>query len=201
MKLYILLNKCYNKIKSYLYIIDLKLKGAHIPCKVTIQGRVQVRDASNLNIDEGVVIGRNVIVNFGGGHVKIGKNSVIGQNVRLDALDGDIVLGNKVIINSNTIITSWSGVIIGNDTGVASFCHITDRNHGLRKDLLHTSQKGTTKPIFIGSDVWIASSCIILQGVKIDNGAVIGANSLVNKNVAAYDIAAGSPVRIIGKKK
>ena len=121
--------------------------------------------------------------------------------MRLDALEGDIILGNKVLINSNTIITSWSSVIIGKDTIVAPFCHITDRKHGLQKGLLCTSQKGTIKPIFIGSDVWIASSCIILQGIKIGNGAVIGANSLVNNNVAAYDIAAGSPVRIIGNKK
>lgn len=49
----------------------------------------------------------------------------------------------------------------------------------------------------IGNDVWIAAGCIIKQGVKIGDGAVIGANSFVNKNVPSFAIVAGSPAKII----
>ena len=49
----------------------------------------------------------------------------------------------------------------------------------------------------IGHDVWIAASSVVAQGVTIGNGAVVGANSFVNKNVPAYAIVAGSPARII----
>lgn len=49
----------------------------------------------------------------------------------------------------------------------------------------------------IGNDVWIAVGCIIKQGVKIGDGAVVGANSFVNKDVPPFAIVAGSPAKII----
>lgn len=53
------------------------------------------------------------------------------------------------------------------------------------------------KKTVIGHDVWIAASAIIKQGVKIGNGAVIGANSFVNKDVPPYAIVVGSPAKIL----
>lgn len=49
----------------------------------------------------------------------------------------------------------------------------------------------------IGNDVWIGAGCIIKQGVTIGDGAVIGANSFVNKDVEAFAIVAGSPAKLI----
>ena len=49
----------------------------------------------------------------------------------------------------------------------------------------------------IGNDVWIGAQAIIKQGVRIGNGAVIGANSFVNKDVEAYSIVVGSPAKHI----
>lgn len=53
------------------------------------------------------------------------------------------------------------------------------------------------KPLIIGNDVWIGCNVTILRGVTIGDGAVIGANSLVNKDVPPYAIVAGCPARII----
>jgi len=53
------------------------------------------------------------------------------------------------------------------------------------------------KPIEIGNHVWIGTNVTILKGVKIDDGAVIGANSLVNKNIPGKCLAAGVPARVI----
>ena len=52
-------------------------------------------------------------------------------------------------------------------------------------------------PVKIGKKVWIGSDCTILPGVKIGDGAVIGAGSVVTKNVHANSIAVGSPARVI----
>ena len=53
------------------------------------------------------------------------------------------------------------------------------------------------KPLVIGNDVWIGCNATILRGVSIGDGAVIGANSLVNKDVPPYAIVAGCPARIV----
>jgi acetyltransferase-like isoleucine patch superfamily enzyme len=52
--------------------------------------------------------------------------------------------------------------------------------------------------ITIGNDVWIGSHAIVLSGVKINDGAVIGAGSVVTKDIPAYAIAAGNPAKIVG---
>ncbi|WP_281040324.1 MULTISPECIES: CatB-related O-acetyltransferase [unclassified Mesorhizobium] len=56
---------------------------------------------------------------------------------------------------------------------------------------------GTRGPIVVGHDVWIGARAIIMSGVTIGNGAVIGAGSVVTKDVPPYAIVAGSPARII----
>lgn len=53
------------------------------------------------------------------------------------------------------------------------------------------------KPIEIGNDVWIGANVTILRGVHIGDGAVIGANTLVNKDIPPYAIVVGCPARVI----
>jgi acetyltransferase-like isoleucine patch superfamily enzyme len=56
------------------------------------------------------------------------------------------------------------------------------------------------KPVFIGNDVWVGAKSIILPGITIGDGTVIGAGSVVTKNVLPYTIVAGNPARIIRKR-
>ena len=196
--IYTALNRLLTRSISALRVLDLRLKGAQVPWGTFIGGKVRVVNAGSVKFLTGVKIGGNVSINASGGVVKLSQRSVLAANVRIDAMGGDVVIGSDVLINTNTIITSWSGVSIGSDALIVPFCHITDRDHGLSKDFLIRKQAGESSPIEIGEDVWMASSCIVLKGVKIGNGAVIGANSVVNNDVGEYEIAAGSPVKVIG---
>lgn len=56
-------------------------------------------------------------------------------------------------------------------------------------------------PIVIGEDCWIGSNVTILGGVKIGNGCVIGAGSIVTKNIPDYSVAVGNPARVIKNRK
>ena len=108
-----------------------------------------------------------------------GKNIKIGKNVFINACcrfqdQGGIEIGD--------------GSLIGHNTTIATLNH--DFNPDKRANL-HPS------PVKIGKNVWIGSDCTILPGVEIGDGAVIGAGSVVTKNVPANSIAVGSPARII----
>ena len=73
-------------------------------------------------------------------------------------------------------------------------------SHGLR-NLPTISQKiKDKKDVVIEDDVWLGANVVVLPGVKIGKGSVIGANSLVNKDIAPLSLAVGSPAKIIKKR-
>lgn len=129
--------------------------------------------------------------------LKIGKNVTIYPNVSFSG-GGDIVLGDNVQIGEGTILYAHKKIAIGNNVAVAGQCYIIDCNHRISKDDLIQNQAldFDEDGIYIGNDVWIAAGCKIVKGAKINDGAVIGAMSLVNKEIDAYGIAVGIPASI-----
>lgn len=93
-----------------------------------------------------------------------------------------------------------NSAVIGNYTCIAPSCQIGGMEHpywDLSISPLLSDECVFGKETIIGHDVWIAANCIIRQGVTIGNGAVIGANSFVNKDIPPYAIAYGTPIKVI----
>jgi len=140
------------------------------------------------------------------GDINIGEGALV-----KDAhLFGNITIGKYSTVNGpNTdIFCSRHSVKIGNfcsisrNVSIQEYDHITDRcttyfilHHIFGEDWTkETVSKGS---IEIGNDVWIGTQCIIVSGVKIGDGAVIGANSVVTKDIPPYAFAVGSPAKVI----
>jgi serine O-acetyltransferase len=87
-----------------------------------------------------------------------------------------IVVNKDAHIGSN--VTLFNGVVIG------------------RKDTISPSGRETQYP-FIGDDVWIGPHAIVIGGIRIGDGAIVGAGSVVTKDVPAHCIVAGNPARIL----
>ena len=131
-------------------------------------------------------------------NIHIGKRCRFGKLAELETVgNGQIYLGDDIRLNRGCTITSYSKISIGDHTIVGEFVSIRDANHGMKRDVPMRYQKHTSLPIKIGRDVWIARGSCILPGVTIGDGSVIGANSVVNKEVPPYSIAAGAPIKII----
>ncbi len=109
----------------------------------------------------------------------------------------DIILGAYSYIGPNCIICT--NVKVGNYTMIANDVMIIGGDHCIDNVNLpmvfsgREEQKNTT----IGSDVWIGARSIIMTGVSIGNGAVVGAGSVVTKDLKAYGIYAGVPAKLI----
>lgn len=131
-------------------------------------------------------------------NVRIGKNVTIYPNVTFWG-DGEIMIGDNVNIGNDTIIFSSKagGINIGNNVAIAAHCYIIDSNHGMSKGKLIREQNLVSGKIFIGNDVWIADNCTILKNSIINDGAVIGAKSLLNNEIESYGIAVGVPAKVI----
>lgn len=80
---------------------------------------------------------------------------------------------------------------------IAAQCYIIDTDHGIKKNVLMREQPNTVSPIQIGSDVWIAAGAKILKGSCLEDGCVIGAQSVVKGRIPADAIAVGVPARVI----
>ena len=106
----------------------------------------------------------------------------------------NIKIGKKVFINACCRFQDQGGIEIGDGSLIGHNTTIATLNHDFNPDKranLHPS------PVKIGKNVWIGSDSTILPGVEIGDGAVIGAGSIVTKNVPANSIAVGSPARVI----
>jgi acetyltransferase-like isoleucine patch superfamily enzyme len=115
--------------------------------------------------------------------------------------DSFIKLGNNIFIGHTCEFVCSNKITIGNDCLIASNTTFNDTGHEYVKLQKINKQPVTTKEIIIEDDVWIGTSCVILQGVTIGQGAVIGAGSVVNKSIPPYEVWVGVPARFIKKRE
>lgn len=113
----------------------------------------------------------------------------------------NITIGDGTSINRNFFINAYGKIKIGKEVLIGPYVTIYSTNHIFSdKDKPINSQGQTRKEVIIEDDVWIGAHAIILQGVKIGKGAVIGAGSVVTKNIEPYSIYAGIPAHKIGER-
>ncbi len=108
----------------------------------------------------------------------------------------NIKIGKNVFINACCRFQDQGGIEIGDGSLVGHNTTIATLNHDL-----NPSKRQNIKPssVKIGKNVWIGSDCTILPGVEIGDGAVIGAGSVVAKNVPPETVAVGNPARAVRK--
>lgn len=135
---------------------------------------------------------RQIIKSLLGG---IGERFIIHSPFHCD-FGTNIHVGENFVANFNLTILDEAEVTIGNNVFIgpnASLCtvvHALDagrRNAGIM----------CARPICIGNDVWIAANVVVLPGVTIGDGAVIGAGSVVTKDIPPHTLAVGNPCRVV----
>lgn len=107
----------------------------------------------------------------------------------------NIYLGEKVYFNFDCVILDVCEVRIGNHVFIAPGVHIYTATHPHEAELRRTQEFG--KPVTIGNDVWIGGKAVICPGVTIGDCSVIGAGSVVTKDVPPGVVVAGNPAKVI----
>jgi len=110
----------------------------------------------------------------------------------------NITLGENVYINWNCTILDTCRVTIGSRTLIGPNVNIYSAEHPLDHEL----RDGTKGPemgreVEIGEDCWIGGGATVLPGVKIGRGCVVGAASVVTKDVPEFSVVAGNPARVV----
>ena len=155
-------------------------------------------------------------------YVIIGEKGIINAHFIFESSQGQIKIGDNVHIGQANFICR-SSIEVGNDVTMAwgitiydhdshsiywehrkndnLICYSDYKNHNGNNVINKDWGNVVTKPIVIGDKVWIGFDATILKGVTIGEGAVVGAKSVVTKDVEAWTVVAGNPAKIIRKIK
>ncbi|HEY0740157.1 MAG TPA: acyltransferase [Chryseosolibacter sp.] len=153
-------------------------------------------------LGKNVFIERNVKLMRYPGNIAVGNDVVLKEGARICSCNAKatIEIGERTTIGYHTFLFASKKIRIGKDCLIAAFVYIVDSNHRTARHLPINQQENETGEIYIGDDVWISSNVTILKDVNIGDGAVIAANSVVNKSVPPYEIWGGSPAKKIGER-
>jgi len=157
---------------------QLRLRGKAIaPLSVRLRGRLRLSGSGKIVLGEGV--------SFNGTVVPI-------ELVTYES--GRIEIGAHTFINYGSSIAARTSVKIGSYCHLGHYMFVMDNN---QHDVVRHWELPPSDPVVIEDNVWIGSKVVILPGVRIGSGAVIGAGSIVTKDVPPRCVAAGNPARVL----
>ena len=111
---------------------------------------------------------------------------------------GNLNIGSRVIFGHHCTIGCKESIEIGDDCLLAEMVSIRDHDHNFaRLDVPIRTQGATCAPVKIGRDVWLGAKVTVLRGIIIGDGAIIGANAVVTRDIPAGAIAVGIPARVV----
>ena len=193
-----------NRIKASLKrVLVGRPPDARVEWPRLLEGRVQIGHGTRL--EQATLVARDPA----GCSLTIGSESNVEAAIVFEKDSARIFIGSRTHVGGGTILAAAGDIEIGDDVLIAFDALITDHNsHSLcfaerssdvrewirgRKDWSHVP----VGPVRISNKAWIGARAIILKGVTIGEGAVVGAGSVVTKDVPDWTIVAGNPARII----
>jgi len=170
---------------------------------VYISPWAKIKNGKKLSLGNnvGIQAKAELIIEFRDSWISIGDATYIFGYSQLNTYNGWIKIGNNCTINRFAILYGHGGLEIGNDVMIAPNVMIFPQNHIFQDtDVLIREQGISCVGIKIEDNVWLGAGAIILDRVTIGEGAVIGAGSVVTKDIPPYSIATGVPARVIKKR-
>lgn len=164
----------------------LKLRLRNIDSFLSMKSRFDYDYIEDVQIGQGVLISDWCLIGVCNRDKKV-------RNSRL-------IVGEGTFIGEFNNIRATGGEIrIGKYCNISQHCSLVASNHLTKRNIYISHQAWDEERIgiVIGDDVWIGSNSVVLPGVRIGNGAVIGAGSVVTKNIPENAICVGNPARVI----
>lgn len=182
------------KIRSSIKLLLKKINSTFSKFKILI-------------LEENIILGKKVFLNknikmktFDNGKIIIKENVSIEDNVEIIAQNAIITIEANTFIGCGTQIIAKKSISIGKDCLIASYSVLRDNNHNINKNEIIRKQGHSISPIIVENDVWVGTHCTITAGTNIHKGAVIGANSVVTKDIEEYTVVGGVPANFIKKR-
>lgn len=171
-----------------------------------------IRRSGAVGIGQGSTVIWRRIRQVTGNRLSIGRDSIVQATLRFEDSGGEIRIGDRTYIGKSDLVC-FRNIVIGDDVIMSWGITITDHDsHSLdwqhrrndvldwgkgRKDWTHVAHA----PVVIHDKAWVGFNVSILKGVTVGEGAVIGACSVVTRDVPPHSVVAGNPARVIRSLK
>lgn len=127
---------------------------------------------------------------------KLGSKSIIEDFCTINNGVGDVIIGDNTVVGLGNVIIG--PVQIGSNVMLAQNIVVSGLNHGYEDiNVSPAKQEVTCKEIIISDDVWIGANTVVTAGVTLGKHCVIGAGSVVTKDIPQFSVAVGNPARVI----
>lgn len=178
----------------------------HALASWAVKRRIQVSTGQHTQVRWLGLIGQSA------GQLVIGDQCIINCRIGFDGTSGRVEIGDRCFIGASHLVCR-ERITIGDDVIISWGVTVVDHNsHALewehrRSDVVEWAQGKkewthvAVRPVVIRDKVWIGFGATILKGVEIGEGAVIGAGTVVTKNVEAYTAVAGNPAKVVKRIK
>lgn len=136
------------------------------------------------------------------GRLELGEQVLLEDGVWLTAGPGArIVVGGGAFLNLGVMLAAERGIEIGEHCMLANGCMVTDAAHRFDDPDVPVPWQGFTSkgPTAVGANTWLGANVVVTSGVRIGERCVVGANSVVTRDLPPRTIAAGVPARPIGE--
>jgi acetyltransferase-like isoleucine patch superfamily enzyme len=142
----------------------------------------------------------NVLDAFREGRLQVGAHTLFEPHVWITAPgEARVRIGSGSFLNIGVMVAAVELVEIGDHCMFANGCFISDGEHRFDDPKTPVPWQGfrTKGPTRVGDNVWCGANVVITTGVTVGERSVIGANSVVNRDVPPFSIAAGAPAKVL----
>jgi acetyltransferase-like isoleucine patch superfamily enzyme len=184
-------------LRSCFYPLLLGSSGG----KLIVGRSVTLRCPGRIDLERGVTLGDYVELSARGesSRIRVGERTLLGRGTIIHARDGTVEIGPHGSLGTNCRLGTNGSLRIGRYALFASGCAVGGGDHPFEgatapmATRLAESKGGVT----IGDDVWLGTGVTVLDGVTIGRGAVVGACSLVTRDIPEMAVAYGIPARVV----
>ncbi|MBN1437604.1 MAG: acyltransferase [Sedimentisphaerales bacterium] len=194
-------------IRSYLYSLYISWRTGNMD---GFRPKILAYHRNVIRIGKGarLIVGKRLHLSTrptawpGGCFIELGANSTIHftgyasirAEVRIETTENaKITIGDRCIVRERARINANQEITLGDRTGIGNSTMISDGD--FHPIIENGKVQQMTAPVHIGDHIWVGAHCIILKGVTIGNDTMIGAGSLVTKDIPDHVVAFGRPAK------
>jgi acetyltransferase-like isoleucine patch superfamily enzyme len=130
--------------------------------------------------------------------LRLGRWSWVGHGTKIRVHEGEVEIGAKSVLGQEITISAYEHVSIGRECMVADRSMFIDFDHGASEVERPVREQGIYKrPVRVGHNAWIGYGVCVLRGVTVGDNCIIGANTVVTRDVPDHAVVGGSPARVL----